>query len=141
MDTCLWVLEKRNKSRFDSYSVRNSVWTYPILPFGIVACTFFSTTFLEIAVYRFCFTTEGVSAVLLSFMAFWPGQGGIRTIIFEKVKCPGVSLGGGGDVETSIWPIHQPICLCARMPVLEWKERAFIEKVNSKCFCFSAAIR
>ena len=28
------------------------------------------------------------------------------------------------------------ICLCARMLVLEWKERAFIEKVNSRCFCW-----
>ena len=27
-------------------------WSYPILPFGIVACTLFSTTFLEIAVYK-----------------------------------------------------------------------------------------
>jgi len=27
-------------------------WSYPILPFGIVACTFLPTTFLEIAVYR-----------------------------------------------------------------------------------------
>ena len=26
-------------------------WTYPILPFGMVACSFFPTTFLEIAVY------------------------------------------------------------------------------------------
>ena len=26
-------------------------WAYPILPFGIVACTVFPTTFLEIAVY------------------------------------------------------------------------------------------
>ena len=26
-------------------------WSYPILPFGIVACTVFPTTFLEIAVY------------------------------------------------------------------------------------------
>ena len=26
-------------------------WSYPTLPFGIVACTFFPTTFLEIAVY------------------------------------------------------------------------------------------
>ena len=25
-------------------------WSYPILPFGIVACTFFPTTFLEITV-------------------------------------------------------------------------------------------
>ena len=26
--------------------------SYPILPFGIVACTYFPTTFLEIAVYK-----------------------------------------------------------------------------------------
>ena len=26
-------------------------WSYPTLPFGIVECTFFPTTFLEIAVY------------------------------------------------------------------------------------------
>ena len=26
--------------------------SYPVLPFGIIACTFFPTTFLEIAVYR-----------------------------------------------------------------------------------------
>ena len=33
------------------------------------------------------------------------------------------------------------MCLCARMLALEWKERAFIEKVNSRCFCwFPAAI-
>ena len=31
--------------------------------------------------------------------------------------------------------------LCARILVLEWKERAFIEKVKSRCFCwFPAAI-
>ena len=29
-------------------------WSYPILPFGIVACTFFQTSFLEIAVYWLC---------------------------------------------------------------------------------------
>ena len=27
------------------------------------------------------------------------------------------------------------MCLCVRMLVLEWKERAFIGKVNSRCFC------
>ena len=33
------------------------------------------------------------------------------------------------------------ICLCARMLVLEWKDGAFTEKVNSRCFCwFPAAI-
>ena len=47
MDICLWVLNESNKSSFDSYSVRNSVLT--IL---IVTCTFFPTTFLEIALYK-----------------------------------------------------------------------------------------
>ena len=51
MDICLRGLKERNKSRFDSYSVRNNVLSTPILPFGIVACTVFATTFLEIAVY------------------------------------------------------------------------------------------
>ena len=33
------------------------------------------------------------------------------------------------------------MCLCARMLALEWKERAFIEKVICRCFCwFPAAI-
>ena len=41
--------KESNKSRFDGYDVRNSV--YPILPFVTVARTFFPTSFLEIAVY------------------------------------------------------------------------------------------
>ena len=28
------------------------------------------------------------------------------------------------------------MCLCARMLALEWKGRAFIEKVNTRCFCW-----
>ena len=33
------------------------------------------------------------------------------------------------------------MCLCTRMLALEWKGRAFMEKVNSRCFCwFPAAI-
>ena len=31
---------------------------------------------------------------------------------------------------------YYKICLCVRMLVLEWKERAFIEKANSRCFCW-----
>ena len=43
MDIRLRVLEESNKSRFDSYSARNSIlcWSYAILPVGIVTCTFF----------------------------------------------------------------------------------------------------
>ena len=33
------------------------------------------------------------------------------------------------------------MCLCARMLALEWKERVFIEKVNStRCFCWFAVV-
>ena len=46
---CLRVLKESDKSRFDSYSVRNSVFSYPILPSGIVTCTFSTITF-QIAV-------------------------------------------------------------------------------------------
>ena len=46
MDICLPVLTESSKSRFDS----NSVLNISHIIFGIVACTFFLTTFLEIAV-------------------------------------------------------------------------------------------
>ena len=49
-------------------------WTYPILPLGIVACTFFPTTFLEIAV---CWANSSVGVVLwkhgLQFLSKWAG--------------------------------------------------------------------
>ena len=52
MEMCFRVLKERNKSRFDSYSRQEQCIDHiPILPLGIVACTFFPTTFLEIAVY------------------------------------------------------------------------------------------
>ena len=52
MDVCLRLLKESNKSRFDSYSVRNSVLiiSHIILTFGITLCAFFPTAFLEIAV-------------------------------------------------------------------------------------------
>ena len=55
LDVCLWVLKQSNKSRFNS-SVRQEqcIVQHPILPFGIVACTFFPTTFLEMTVYLAC---------------------------------------------------------------------------------------
>ena len=44
MDSCLKVVKESNKTKFDSYIIRNSVliigWSH--IPFGIVACTFFS---------------------------------------------------------------------------------------------------
>ena len=51
MGACLRVLKESKKVAYISYSVRNSVLIRPLLPFGIVTCTFFQTTFLEIAAY------------------------------------------------------------------------------------------
>ena len=39
-------------------------WLYPILPFGIVVCTFFPTAFLEIAVYTCKYELTGCIAGL-----------------------------------------------------------------------------
>ena len=50
MDVCLCVLKENNKSRFDSYSVRNSVLIISQITFRDCRVHIFSTTFLEIAV-------------------------------------------------------------------------------------------
>ena len=43
MDVCLLVLKESNKTISSTATVSGTVyWSYPILPFGIVACTFFS---------------------------------------------------------------------------------------------------
>ena len=44
--------EKQRKKFLQLQCQKQCSWSYPILPFGIVACTFLPTTFLEIAVYR-----------------------------------------------------------------------------------------
>ena len=51
MDTCLRVLKESNKSRFDSYSVRNSVLNISHITFRDCHVHIFSDNFLEIAVY------------------------------------------------------------------------------------------
>ena len=50
MDICSWVLMEQKLVQ-QLQSLGTVYWSYPILPFGVVACTFFPTTFLEIAVY------------------------------------------------------------------------------------------
>ena len=60
--------ESKKKSRFDSYSVRNSVLIISHSTFGIVACTFLPTTFLKIAVYR----RFRASATQESLRGIWP---------------------------------------------------------------------
>ena len=52
MDICLRVLKESNKSRFDSYSVKSSVFCIFHITFGNSRVHIFPTTFLEIAVYR-----------------------------------------------------------------------------------------
>ena len=51
MDICLRVLKESNKSRFDSYSVRNSVLIKSHITFRDCRVHFFPTAFLEVAVY------------------------------------------------------------------------------------------
>ena len=68
IDICLPVLKESNKSRFDSNSVKNSVLNISHIIFGIVACTFFLTTFLEIAVCISSFQKHmGLYASYLSY--------------------------------------------------------------------------
>ena len=65
MDVCLWVLKESNKSRFNSYSVRNSVLNISHITFWdcrMHTCIF-SQTFLEIAVY--------IHVVLLNIWHLW----------------------------------------------------------------------
>ena len=42
MEVCLQVLKESNKNRFDSFSVRNSVFIILIFSVGVIPCTFFS---------------------------------------------------------------------------------------------------
>ena len=54
MEVCLQVLKESNKNRFDSFSVRNSVFIILIFSVGVIPCTFFPTTFLERRRQREC---------------------------------------------------------------------------------------
>ena len=51
MDICLRVLKESNKSRFDSYSVRNSLLIISHITFRDCRLHIFPTAFLEIAVF------------------------------------------------------------------------------------------
>ena len=46
-------------------------WSYPILPFGIVACTFFPTTFLEIAEYLALLTDPEGDSCFSIYQIIW----------------------------------------------------------------------
>ena len=82
------MLKESKKSRFDIYNVRNSVLIIIIpLPFGIVACTFFPTTSLEIAVYVVVnFSLFQVIFVLLLFLGMFMYANELESR--EKYKLP-----------------------------------------------------
>ena len=52
MDVCLLVLKESSKSRFENYSVKNSVLVISHITFRDRCVHIFPTTFLEIAVYN-----------------------------------------------------------------------------------------
>ena len=52
MDVCLRVLKESNKSRFYSYSVRNSLLIISHITFRDFRLHIFPTTFLEIAAFK-----------------------------------------------------------------------------------------
>ena len=65
MDLCSRLLKESNKGKFDSYSVRNSVLIISRITFGIVACTFFPTAFLQIAVCVLSASPPGRSSFIV----------------------------------------------------------------------------
>ena len=70
MVVCLRVLKESNKSRFDSYSVRNSVLIISPLTFRDCRVHIFPTTFLEIAVYQ----TRILQQVCVNGKVLFPGR-------------------------------------------------------------------
>ena len=52
MDICFRLLKESNKVGSIATVSGTMYCSYPILPFGIVVCTFFPTTFLDLAVYE-----------------------------------------------------------------------------------------
>ena len=57
MDICLRVQKKATKIGSTAIVSGIVYWAYPILPLGIVLCTFFPTNFLAIAVYTSTYYT------------------------------------------------------------------------------------
>ena len=60
MDICLQVLKKSNKSRFDSYSVRNSVLNISHITYGDCRMHFFSDNLSRNSCIPFCILTDKI---------------------------------------------------------------------------------
>ena len=87
MDIGLRVLKKSNKSRFDSYSVRNNVSIISLLPFGSVGCIFFLTAFLEIPVILLGRSSHGKVATAVTSHQCSPSVSrSIHTILWYFVS-------------------------------------------------------
>ena len=72
MDVCLRVLKESNKSRFDSYSVKNSVLIISHITFRIVACTFFSDNLSRSScILKQLFTSVSINIKTFSPLAFF----------------------------------------------------------------------
>ena len=63
MSLCLRVLKENNKSRFDSYRVRNSVLIISHIIVRDCRVQFFPTTFLKIAVYKEHAKSRGIVCI------------------------------------------------------------------------------
>ena len=76
--------------------------SYPILPFGIVACTFFPTTFLEIAVYKVNDTRINVCSTFFQTKKWCP-----FCPLLDNVQC--TCLWGWERQLSSMVNCHHPI--------------------------------
>ena len=87
--------------------------------------------FVQVSIPIACFISTKQQFGLPSFHSAWHKN---RNAVSLKKVCPLA-------FQQSNHSKYLKMCLCARMLVMEWIERAFIEKVNYRCFCwFPAAI-
>ena len=110
--------------------------SYPILPFRIVACTFFLTTFLEIAVFkphcRDCLIGHWHDGVLSVYLrkefncdrTFLRHQNGCRFIVLKhrhgghKVVCNGFNLALIGQLHADVTlQVHQNTLVCCLVQI------------------------
>ena len=88
-------------------------WSYPILPFGIVACTVFPTTFLEIVVYKNAEAHNVCHHCLCFIILIWscwqmdPGPFPVFTYIFN----PREAFRRATEMRARVLALHCPAIL------------------------------
>ena len=81
---------------------------------------------VQVSIPAACFTSKIQKFELPSFHSAWHQNR--NAVSLKKSHSSWFS---------AVWPFQVlEISLCASMLVLNWKEKAFIEKVNSRCFCW-----